>query len=584
MSILRTIRLRPLFTLLFLSINLVYVIAIVMLIYVYLTRFIVQEESETRQLLLNEINKQIALSMRNVEETAINLSSNPELIDALTYIPDNTLEGFRVNREITRMLNHFVFSSTNFSSIRIYNDHLTENRVLPVETPLLPLSEYKWGDFEGKGKWMHKHEDLQVFSEGTEVLAYVHKLLNNRNEFVGYLKINVKTSYLFSYALEEGNGVKFIVDDQGTVVSEITQPIDTIHEALVPKAKLSKAQDYDHIEIDGVRYLTVFSNPNYVGWHVVESIPHRELFSNYNVVTRLLYFVSATGLLLSFVVSFVLSRKITDFVSGLLVGFRQVETGSFDLPRNRSAIVEIQQLQHGFHRMARKLDLLLRRLEDEHRERTYAEVNAHLAQINPHFLYNTLDEIRWTIAQNRNDEASAMIAKLSRLFRIGLSCGKPFILLGEELEHGQLYFDLQKERYKNHVRFDIEVPVSLRTLYVPRIMLQPFIENSFVHGFQKHAHTEVNPMRIRVAASVDGGILTITVENDGNDLQAGRSKRAGRETGGYGINNVRERIQLHFGRSYGVSLTDRSPNGVRVSIRLPAVTDMDNLDDNASVG
>lgn len=579
----RYIRIRPLLLLLFLLINLVYLTAIVIMIYVNMSRFIVHQESETRQLLLNEVNKQIEVSMRSVEETAINIASHSVLLNALTYESNNSLEDYLQHQDILKMINHFVFTSTNFSSIRIYNDNIALNRMLPFETPFVPLSQYRWtplDEQEEQGMWLRSHEDPIVFADGTEVLAYVRVLRDNRNKFAGYLKINVKPSYLFSHALDRtGSGARLLVDASGSLVSSITDPGKADEPAAVVES-LGAADEraYGHVKLEGDSYMSVYSNPNYIGWKVVETVPHAELFRNLGSIKRFLAIVSLVGLMLSLIISFYLSRTMTKFVSGLLESFRRVETGRFEVPRSTSRVMEIRQLHNGLFNMFKRLNMLLERLEVEHKRKTNAELNAHLAQINPHFLYNTLDAIKWTVTHHGTHEAASMISKLSRLFRISLSRGNRFILLGEELEHGLLYCELQRERYKNNVKLCVRVPARLKLLYVPRIILQPLIENALVHGFNMSKHTPDHPLAIVISASVAGDVLTLSVDNDGNPLQPSSAADAGGVCGGYGFRNVRERIQLYFGAPYGVELRSALPKGVSAVIRMPVIREMDEVE------
>ncbi|WP_165972421.1 sensor histidine kinase [Paenibacillus piri] len=580
----RSVNIRPLLLFLFLSINFVYLIAIILLVYVHMFRVIVDEASQTRRLLLNELNKQVTLTMRGVEETAINISTHPVLLNALTYKTDSTLEYFRAKKEISDMINHFVFTSPNFSSIRIYTDNLITDGTPSGAIPLAPLSEYEWDNLAQTGKssiWIKSHKDLAVFDKDTEVLSFVKVLKNAHNEFAGYLKINLKVSYLISSVLDRnGTGSKLILDSSGQIISVINDPLHVQNQYDYKESKVSIEKSYAHVMINNVSYLEVFSEPNYYGWSIIETIPYEELFRNLNSIKKVLLFVGALGVLLSFVVSYYLSRKMTSFVSGMLHSFEQVECGRFNIPQSKYVIYEVQQVYNGFHKMMNRLHMLLAHLEIEQKQKLNAELNARLAQINPHFLYNTLDAIHWMAIQKGADEAGAMTAKLSRLFRIGLSQGKLFILLGEELEHGFLYYELQREKYKNDIRLIMDVPAFHKLLFIPKLILQPFIENAIIHGFVKSLHHSGNPLVIRIHTSLDENNLFIFIDNNGNALGASGYYNIETKTqSGYGIKNIRERINLNFGHDFGVDIQELHPSeGVRVTIKLPQIHDMDQLD------
>ncbi|WP_424768015.1 histidine kinase [Paenibacillus sp. sgz302251] len=580
-----TLRIRPLLLLLFLSINLFYLLAIVFVVYSSMSRIIADEESDARRQLLNEVNKQITLSMRSVEETGINIASHQVLLNALSYTKDNLLENLRARRNISDVINHFIFTSTNFSSIRIYTDKLNTGRNLSSDEPFAPLSDFRWSDVSSgdtNGFWMKAHQDPTIIDKNTEVLAYVRVLKDQRNEFAGFLKINVKSSYLFSYVLDQA-GIRshFLIDSAGGLVAPVSDPLMIQQEADFDSRIMDEIfGGLDDLEIRGDSFLVISSEPNYVGWRVMEIVAHEQLFSPLSSVKKVLIVICLIGILLSFIISYYLSKKMTNVVSGLLESFKQVETGSFDLKRTNYSILEIQQMHVGLQRMTKRLDMLLQRLESEHKQKTKAELNALLTQINPHFLYNTLDTIQWMVVQNKQEEVVSMIAKLSRLFRISLSRGHPFILLGEEIEHGALYCELQSERYKNDVRIGIDVSPVHKIFLVPRLILQPFIENAFIHGFNKAVHHPGHPLEIWIRTKLEGDNLFICIEDNGNPLgEAGNSNKDHKPPGGYGIRNVRERIQLFFGPDYSVEIGDLKPAGVRVTVKLPKIDDIKKVEE-----
>lgn len=171
-----------------------------------------------------------------------------------------------------------------------------------------------------------------------------------------------------------------------------------------------------------------------------------------------------------------------------------------------------------------------------------------------------------------------MIGKLSKLFRISLSEGQLFILFGEELEHGRLFHELQRERYKNNIRFLQQVSHPHKTLYVPKLILQPFIENAVKHGFNGSLHHADKPMEICIHTEVKQGTFYIYIDNNGNRLSDSFMKERNETSTGYGVRNVRERIQMYFGPEYGVELRDLDAGGVRVTIKLPEVRSLEKLE------
>jgi two-component system sensor histidine kinase YesM len=214
---------------------------------------------------------------------------------------------------------------------------------------------------------------------------------------------------------------------------------------------------------------------------------------------------------------------------------------------------------------------LLEQLQEEHHAKREAEFAALQSQINPHFLYNTLDMINWMAATRGVHEISVLSTKLAKLFRISLSKGRTFIPLREELEHCILYMDLQQARFKDKFTYRIEVPPDLQSYLVPKLILQPFIENAIIHGF---GGQDVEKPEITIQASEvmdqSRSSLRLLIEDNGKGMQqpvhhvpalapqAAVSKPDADGNSGYGIGNVMQRIQLYFGREYGVKVESRS--------------------------
>lgn len=592
--LMRTYRIRPLLMIVFLLMNAVYLLLVMILIYVYMTQFIVNEASQTRQALLTEMNKQIALSMREAEGTAISISTHPILLNALSYKMDNALHFYETRNDISKMINHYVFSRPIFSSIIIYTDALSKEHYFEQEAPLAPLSEYRWTDLDeldGKDVWIGEHEDNSGFIPNTKVLGYVRKLEDRTGQFAGYLKVNIKASYLFSIGKAEQESVtRLLIDRSNRVVATIDNPLEIDVEHILLGDNTSSS--WDELKLGGRSYLVVYSEPNHMDWRMIEVIPYTELFRSLHTIRNVFVTIGGLAALLSLVIAFYLSRKMTQVISDLLQRFRQVEMGSFVVTEKKHPILEIQLLYHGLENMTRRLSMLLKWVKQEQKLKMQAELHARLAQINPHFLYNTLDMINWMVVRKETDDAAVMIGKLSRLLRISLSEGHLFILLGEEIEHGRLYYELQRARFKNQIRFHVEVPSPHRMLYVPKLILQPFIENAVKHGFNPALHDDHRPMEIAIRSSVEAGKLTLMVDNNGNPLREevagnspgevadstakGRKRGTGRGTG-YGVRNVRERIQMHFGNEYGVDLLNKADGGVRIQIRLPAIVTEEEL-------
>ena len=191
-----------------------------------------------------------------------------------------------------------------------------------------------------------------------------------------------------------------------------------------------------------------------------------------------------------------------------------------------------------------------------------AQLNALRRQIEPHFLFNTLNAIAGLVRENRNDSAVSMIAALSDfLRRVVADSGRQEVPLAEELEFTQKYLDIQKVRFAERLEFSMDVPPDLLSAQVPSLLLQPMVENAVKHGIAKRVHGGA----IRIAASRSNGRLTLRVYNDGPSLPAGWENGQS----GIGMSNTRTRLRGLYGDAFDLSMRNQEPGGVEVSVSVP---------------
>ncbi len=225
----------------------------------------------------------------------------------------------------------------------------------------------------------------------------------------------------------------------------------------------------------------------------------------------------------------------------------------------------ISQLQEG------KKRLLL-----EQQLKRHAELQALQAQINPHFLYNTLDSIRWKAERAGAEDISRMTTALATLFRIGLSRGRELISLEQETLHVESYLQIQKLRYGDRLSYTIEIEPQLLELYTVKLILQPLVENAIYHGVKEGERPGV----IRITGRRTEHSVELCVADNGSGIAPGRLKMLQADLArglsvnreGYGIFNVNERIRLYFGVQYGVTLESVYGQGTRAILRLPCIT------------
>ena len=267
--------------------------------------------------------------------------------------------------------------------------------------------------------------------------------------------------------------------------------------------------------------------------------------------------------------SFRLTDGIIQPVNIMLDKVKKVGRGKFDMIPIEAEIEEIEELDEGINKMARKISVLLENVRQEKEMQHLTELQLIQAQVNPHFLYNTLDTIVWLIEGGMTDDAVEMISSLSIFFRTSLSKGKDIIPLSEEERHTLSYLEIQQYRYRDILEFEINIPKELGGIPVPKLSIQPLAENALYHGIKNRR----GKGKILIEGREEEDALVLTVSDNGQGMTPERlhevqeAIRTGKRAG-FGLAAVAERIALYYGPGYGMKISSEEGKGTTVEIRL----------------
>ena len=248
---------------------------------------------------------------------------------------------------------------------------------------------------------------------------------------------------------------------------------------------------------------------------------------------------------------------------------KKVGRGNFDMLPVEAEIEEIEELDEGINKMARKISALLENVRQEKEMQHLTELQLIQAQVNPHFLYNTLDTIVWLIEGGMTEDAVEMISSLSIFFRTSLSKGNDIIPLSEEERHTLSYLEIQQYRYRDILEFEINIPKELGKIPVPKLSLQPLAENALYHGIKNRR----GKGKIIIEGREEDHALVLTVSDNGQGMTPERlhevqeAIRTGRREG-FGLAAVAERIALYYGSGYGMKILSEEGKGTRIELRL----------------
>ena len=322
------------------------------------------------------------------------------------------------------------------------------------------------------------------------------------------------------------------------------------------------------------RVITVKS-VGYTGWKLIGVAPRQTVSLNSLKTQLLVVFVAAFILFLMSLVNSYISSRITTPIRKLELSVNEIEKGNLNAKVDAEGSYEIRHLGQSVQNMAKQIQVLMADIVSEHEKKRKQEFDTLQSQINPHFLYNTLDIIVWMIENEKPDQAVKAVTALARFFRISLSRGKSIITVKDELEHVRNYLMIQHMRFKNRFSYTIEAEDEVLELASLKLMLQPLVENAIYHGMEFMG----GDGEIFISAWKEGEDLYLKVSDNGLGMTEEQVARlfsdmphTGSSRGsGIGVKNVNERIRLYFGSEYGLSIESEPDEGTVVTIHLPAV-------------
>jgi two-component system sensor histidine kinase YesM len=312
------------------------------------------------------------------------------------------------------------------------------------------------------------------------------------------------------------------------------------------------------------------------GWLTIGMIPQEQLTRDMKSITTFIIILIVAVCMVVALVALYFTGKVTKPITQMMRLMRQVETGDFNVNMEIASKDELGKLSESFNVMVKKLDNSMKMLFENQRKLRKAELRALEAQINPHFLYNTLDSVCWLARTERNDEIINTVVALTKLLRIGLSHGDEIITIGNEVEHVNNYLIIQKMRYRRKFDYRIEVPEDIKDYKILKLILQPLAENALYHGIKNkpergtitiHAEKNTNSIEFRVA---DTGIGMS--QKQIQELESGLADKDSAKAEGVGLKNVDERMKIYFGEQYGLSFQSKQGVGTVVTFKIPIVT------------
>lgn len=421
------------------------------------------------------------------------------------------------------------------------------------------------------------HVQNAIQSSYKWVITLSRVLLNNRTgEKEGLFFVDLNYSAISDLCNNNSIGNKgyiFVLDAEGNVIYHpkqqlmygglLTEHIDEI---------MNCERDSLTVRDGTERKLYTLSRSDKTGWIVVGAAYTSELLKN-NKQAQILYILAAVILILGvLLISNMLSRAITRPLRQLTESMSMVEKGQFDRANVYVTMEnEIGSLGKSYNLMTERIHTLMEENVYEQKQKRKSELRALQAQINPHFLYNTLDSIIWMSEAGQNDEVVEMTSALAKLLRQSISNDNEQVELVQEMEYVHNYLTIQKMRYQDKLEYNIEIEPIVSHVKIVKLVLQPIVENAIYHGIKYKG----SKGSLWIRAYADSGDVCIAVEDDGIGMDENMlstifdEKEKSRKQNGVGVSNVQKRLKLYYGEEYGITYESRPGVGTRAMIRIP---------------
>lgn len=414
----------------------------------------------------------------------------------------------------------------------------------------------------------------------SQMVTLYHRIASKKEkeEELGICSISVSAKY-FQDIMKNANitseGLVYLMSENGRM---ITSSNSSILQKMQKKGILLNygAELFMEKRKEGQKeYYITRQNVDGASWQMILIIPENEYEDQYRFLWLSAALMLGSMIAVIVLMSYLLSGYYVGRLKKLNVEMTGLESGNLNanLPITTEED-EIEEIYHNFNGMVQEVQRLMQEHYQLGKEVKMAEVRALQAQINPHFLYNTLDLINWISMDYGAEEIGTLTWNLARFYRLSLNHGKSLISIGEEVEHVEVYVNIENYHFDNAISLEVDVPEELKNYACLNIILQPFVENAIVHGIAEKPDIESCEIRIRARREEQDIIFSVQDDGPGVDVeQMQKETQQDIRTAqhGYGVRNINFRLKLCFGEKYGVTYLE-SEKGTHVEIKIPVMT------------
>lgn len=535
--------------------------------------------------LIRQVNANIQTYITSMENISMLALSNEDVRELVSEAGNNGTSSEELAREqrISAYFHSIIASRKDIASINVigYNGRFVSDREHVELNPSIRLEEQPWykSAQEASGRIVVSSSHVQhMFKDEYDWVVSLSRELwsKDQTEPRGVLLVDLNFSVindtLNNIDLSK-RGYIFIVDEDGNIVYHPQQQLiySNLKSERIDEVLAKGSGSFTTDEGKTSRIYTIQDTG--FGWKIVGVSYVNELIGNKREMQLSMVTAGIFCLIVGLLLAVFISRNLSRPIKQLQEHMKKVEKGIFNIRVPIGNSREIASLARTFNLMVVKIEELMSQVVREQEIKRKSELTALQAQINPHFLYNTLDSIIWMAEGKKTDEVVLMTSALARLFRSSISRGQELVSIRTEIEHVANYLTIQKIRYKDKLDFHIDVDPDIYAYRTLKVLLQPLLENAIYHGIKNRIGTGT----IQVTGGKRDGYIWLEVSDNGVGMEAEalrtilEPRRSDRESKGVGVVNVHERIQLYFGKDYGLAYKSVPDEGTTVTVRIAAI-------------
>ncbi|MGX6445137.1 sensor histidine kinase [Neobacillus sp. K501] len=427
------------------------------------------------------------------------------------------------------------------------------------------------------GEWvlLALHQPNYYLNKDTSVFS-VARLIRDPSTYepLGIIKIDLKQELIKEIVSNPDEKRKIFLLDRNNQFIYPNKKEKMIESSFLTDIERIKVRNYSSIPIDGTDYMMVYKQSDYSGVKTIMLTPRKSVFSEVNHLRQVMIIVVLIGILISSLLGFLLSKPLVGSIHKLKEAMVMAEKGNFSQRVPVISNDEIGELGKGFNHMINEIDRLVTEVYKTSLREKEAEIRALQSQMNPHFLYNTLESINMLAITKGNFDVSDMVTSLGKLLRYTIDNSSKIVTLEQELSFIRSYVSIQKVRIGQQLEYSENIESGLQYVLLPKLVLQPLVENAIVHGkLKENGHIWVN-------AHAEKQQLSISIRDNGQGISSEQLTKlksliethtiSSSEThNGIALSNVHERLQLLYGKEYGVTIDGEEHKGFSVTLVVP---------------